>query len=451
MKPPKLSSPPAIASLLALFLGIGLGLLVFRSQSPFWRQVAESVSAFGTLWTNALRMMIIPLIVSTLIVAVAGDGSSRGIGRITGLAYATFLGLLATGVIFVMLILPPVLSRLHLGARQISATPSLESAGAGGAPVQPEKSSSLIDVIATLLPSNLVAAASNDDLLPIVIFSILVGLATSRIDASQRLLFISVLRSLSTSVQIIIGWILWIMPAGIFAFAFATSANLGWGAVGILGHWIAIVSTLAISLTVGLYFIAVVIGGVNLKSFAKAVLPAQAVAFATRSSLAALPALLSGARKHLQSHETVAGVVLPLSVSSFKINRSILSTSRLLFLAYVYGVSLTPAGVAAFLVSAMLMSFSSPGLPARGPVASLPLYLAVGIPLEGIVLLRSVDAISDLAMTLLNVTGDMTAMTVVARLSGTSRYMDAPTDIAARQVPSEGYNLEADGQIKNRK
>lgn len=411
----------AIGSLVALALGVALGLLVFRSQAAWWLRAADTVSAVGTLWTNALRLTVIPLIVSTLIVAVAGQHGRKGVGRITGLSFATFACLLTTGVLLVILALPAILDRTGLrgsAALQIRSNNAVEVAG------RTEKASSFSDIIATILPTNLLKAAAADDLLPLVVFSILIGLAASRIDEERRMVFVSLMRALSESVTIIIGWILWVMPVGIFAFSFASSANLGWSTVGILGSWVAVVSVLCISLTLGLYLIAVLVGGARLGSFARAVLPAQGVGLATRSSLAALPALLKGAQEHLPGNSTATNVVLPLAVSSFKLNRSINSTSRLLFLAYVYGVNLTPAGIASFAVAAMLMSFTSPGLPTRGPGATLPLYLAAGIPLEGIVLLKSVESFTDFAMTVLNVTGDMTAMTIVARLSGSESLGD---------------------------
>jgi Na+/H+-dicarboxylate symporter len=217
--------------------------------------------------------------------------------------------------------------------------------------------------------------------------------------------------------RVIIGWLLWLTPLGIFAFSFVAASNLGWNSVGILGAWVGIATVLALLLMAGLYLTAVLLGRVSLTSFAKALLPAQEVGLATRSSLAALPALLEGAQAHLKRNDAVSNVVLPLGVSSFKLNRTINSVARLLFLAYVYNVPLGVANVTAFAVAAMLMSFTSPGIPARGPSATLPLYLAAGIPLEGIVLTRSVDSITDFAMTVLNVTADMTAMTVVGRLS----------------------------------
>ena len=111
----------------------------------------------------------------------------------------------------------------------------------------------------------------------------------------------------------------------------------------------------------------------------------------------------------------VAGFVLPLSVSTFKLNRAISSPFTLIFLAHLYGIALEPGYLATFVVTVMILSFSSPGIPSGGFMVTLPFYVAAGIPIEGVVLLRAVDAIPDIFKTLLNVTADMTVASIVAR------------------------------------
>ncbi len=399
----------------ALLVGVTSGLLVFAFQFQPGLTIAGYVNGAGVLWTNALRMSVIPLLVPTLIVVIA-RGTSKEIGKISAVTFVTFFSLMAIGVTLVFLVLPPTLSSLGVEKRVVPTQEAQANAVVSEQEGEPgEKDPGLSSIIATLLAPNLVRAAATDDLLPLVVFSILLGLAVTHIEQKKRELLISVLTAFSAAMQVLIDWILWLMPVGVLAFTFSATATIGWSTVGMLGAWIAIICVLCFVLTVLLYFVATMVGQVSLKSFAKAVLPAQGVGAAARSSLAALPALLSGAKRHLQTNETVANIVLPLSVSSFKLNRSLTSAARLLFLGYIYDVSLSPLTMATFLVTVLLLSFSSPGLPARGPTASLPFYLAVGIPLEGILILRSVVSINDYPMTVLNVTGDMTAATLVAR------------------------------------
>jgi Na+/H+-dicarboxylate symporter len=139
---------------------------------------------------------------------------------------------------------------------------------------------------------------------------------------------------------------------------------------------------------------------------------------------------MEGAEQRLRLSPAVAGFVLPLSVSTFKANRTISSTARFLFLAGLYGIALTPAQVLSFIVMVILLSFSTPGLPDTGTMRTLPAYLAVGIPIEAVLMLDAVEAIPDIFKTLLNVTADMTAAAVVARFVGAS-VTAAPQPAAA--------------------
>jgi Na+/H+-dicarboxylate symporter len=139
------------------------------------------------------------------------------------------------------------------------------------------------------------------------------------------------------------------------------------------------------------------------------------VAISTRSSIASLPAMLASA-KRLALPPGIAGLVLPLSVSTFKVNRTISAPVKLLFIAHVYGIDLGPTAIATFFLTVLLLSFATPGIPeAAGSVQTLPAYLAAGLPLEGILLFSAVAAIPDIFKTLCNVTGDMTVATVLAR------------------------------------
>jgi len=160
------------------------------------------------------------------------------------------------------------------------------------------------------------------------------------------------------------------------------------------------------------------------------------VAVGTRSSLASLPALIQGAEGGLGMPRPVSGFVLPLSVATFKVNTSISSVTKFLFLAAAYGIDLDLPRVVTFVVASLMLSFGSPGVPtAPGSVTRLPAYLAAGIPLEGVVLLSAVDAVPDIFKTLLNVTADMSVATIVARWGAPAPVMAAAVEPV---VPAAG-------------
>jgi Na+/H+-dicarboxylate symporter len=174
-----------------------------------------------------------------------------------------------------------------------------------------------------------------------------------------------------------------------------------------------------------MYVIIGVSGRVSLASFTRAVLPAQVVGFGSRSSLASLPALVKGATDVLELPPTATGFVLPLGVSVFKLTAAIWGVVGALFVAKLYGLPLAPSALALVAATSVALSFSTPGIPSGGLLLQLPLYVAVGLPVEGVGILIALDTIPDMFKTLLNVTSDM----VVA-------VMTVPTPSAASRNPS---------------
>lgn len=157
------------------------------------------------------------------------------------------------------------------------------------------------------------------------------------------------------------------------------------------------------------------------------------VAISTRSSLATLPSLLESV-KSLRLSDSISSFVLPLSVSTFKVHRTISDSVELFFLAHLFGISLEVTDVATFFFMALILSFSSAGIPSGGfGLSTLPAFLAIGIPMEGVLLLAAVDIIPDVFKTVLNVTGDMSATAVVARLVGSRSMPDVLQPIPLEQ------------------
>jgi Na+/H+-dicarboxylate symporter len=131
-----------------------------------------------------------------------------------------------------------------------------------------------------------------------------------------------------------------------------------------------------------------------------------------------LPALVEGAKEHLKLPDSIVGLVMPLAVSMFKVNKAVSAPLKMYFLAHIYGITLDPTAVLFFFIAYIPLSFSSPGIPSGGFFVSLPLYIALGIPVEGVVLLRTVDAIPDIFKTVSNVTEDMSVAALVTKFSG---------------------------------
>ena len=164
-----------------------------------------------------------------------------------------------------------------------------------------------------------------------------------------------------------------------------------------------------------LYPAAALLGGVSMRDFARAAAPAQAVAISSRSSLAALPALMDGARSKLGLPEEICGFFLPLASSMFRVGATLGLTTGAVFIARLYGISITPAQLATVVATTVVTSFSIPGIPGGSIIAMVPVLTSIGLPVEGLGVLLGVDTIPDMFRTTANVTGQLAAATIVGR------------------------------------
>lgn len=403
---------PTARAVLALLLGLLLGVLVRASGSAALGAVAAAVEPLGTLWVNAVRMTLVPLVVSLLITAVTGAPDLRLVGRVGARALALFVALLAGAALLAALVLPPLFARMPLSANAAAAL----RASTGAAPAPAGEVPTLAGWITSLVPVNPVQAAAEAAMLPLVVFALLFAVAATRAAPESRAAILGLFRAVADAMLVLVGWVLALAPVGVFALALGMGAELGLAAAGAVGYYVLVLCATVALGTLLLYPVAALGGRTTMRRFARAAAPAQAVAVSTRSSIASLPALIAGARTTLGDRPAVTGFVLPLAVSTFKINTPIADLAGPLFIAQLYGVPLGPAQIATMALLAVAMSFSNPGIPSGGMFAvTAPVLLAVGLPVEGIGLLIAADAIPDIFNTVINVTGDMAVATILSR------------------------------------
>jgi Na+/H+-dicarboxylate symporter len=423
---PMMRARPSLTTqtLIALVLGFGSGLLA-HAAGWGWEGFAAVLDPIGTMWMNALRMTVVPLVLANLLVGIAGGRDTPALGKLGGYAFAMFVGSLAVAGLVTITIAPWILEALPSGVTHFGPT-------ARAMPPAPDASASFSSWLTGLVPANVVRAAADGDILPLLLFTLLFALALNRVSADLRRPIVLAGRAISEVMGVVLRWVLALMPIGVFALSFPMAARTGPASAGAVGTFVALESLVLIAATVLLYPVVALAGRVTIRKFARAVSSAQAVALSTRSSIAALPSLMEGASRELRLPPAVTGFVLPLSVASFKLNRTISGGLKLLFLAHAYGIAISPIQLLTFLASMILLSFSTPGIPSVGTVRSLPLYLALGIPLEGVLVLNAVDAIPDLFKTTLNVTGDLAVAVVATRFAG-----EAPASVpVAEAAPS---------------
>jgi Na+/H+-dicarboxylate symporter len=396
--------------LIGLALGMLVGVLSTLVGDDFAARLASIVAPVGTLWLNALRMTVVPLVVSLVIVGVTDASSAAAAGRATTLALGLFIALLAAVATSTALVAPAVYSLWPGGP--VSRDALLPHDGGHG-PALP----GLADQLANLLPSNAIAAAAGNAMVPLVLFSLIFGFALTRLPALQRAPLIQLLRAIGRTMLVIVGWVLKAAPVGVFALILPVAAKTGTGLLGAAGWFVFVQSCIQGSVLLAMYPVAVGLGGVAFARFARAAAPAQGVGFGTQSSLATLPVMLDAATRRLDIPSRIAGVVLPLAVSLFRVTSPANTLGAACFVAWLYGVDLSFMQLASGALVAIIVALGSVSLPGQVTFAAshIPVLLAMGLPLEPVALMLALDPIPDAFRTAGNVTGDLAVTTVVAR------------------------------------
>jgi proton glutamate symport protein len=380
-------------------------------------KAADAVAPLGTLWVNAIRMTVIPLIISLLITGVSSTADVASIGRLGGRTLLVFV-LLSAGVAAVVVPLAPSLFALLPFPSNVGGHPALPAGAAEAASqLSGTQGQTFGRWLTSLIPANPIAAAANGDMVPLIVFSILLALAILQIPPASREPLAGFFKSLSAAMLVLVRWVIALAPIGVFALVFPLVAHLGAGVAGAIGLYIAAYSVACVAVTLLLYPVAVILGRVPMRRFARAALPPQLIAFSSSSSIASLPALVESAEQGLSIPNRVAGFSLPLAVSMFKIAGPVSWTVGALFVGWFYGVPLHPQQLATLAFAAVFLAFAAPGIPRGAFIMLAPLFLAIGLPVEGIGILIAVDALPDTFATVLNVTGDLVAATLVNRFS----------------------------------
>ncbi|HXT16172.1 MAG TPA: cation:dicarboxylase symporter family transporter [Gemmatimonadaceae bacterium] len=401
--------------LVALGAAVGAGALIAASGSKSLLGVADAIAPVGTLWVNAIRMTVIPLVVALLITGIASATDIGAIGRIGGRTIIVFALLLAGTAAIVVPLAPSLFALLPLpstaGAKALpaGAAEAATQLAAGG------QSSSFSAWLTSLIPSNPIAAAASGAMVPLILFTLILAIAIARSPESTRTPLVDFARALGDAMLRVVRWVVLVAPIGVFALVLPLAAHLGGAVAGAIGVYIAAYSLASIAVVVLVYPVVAVFGGLSVGRFARAALPAQLIAFSSSSSIASLPALIESGERGLALPSRITGFVLPFAVSTFKLAAPVSWTIGALFVGWFYGIPLHARELATVAFAAVFLAFAAPGVPRGAFIMLTPLFLAIGLPAEGIGILIAVDALPDTFATVLNVTGDLAAAVLVAR------------------------------------
>jgi proton glutamate symport protein len=396
-----------IAIALGLVGGLLLGLLAAATESSSLMWFANAVEPLGTAFVNLLKMVVIPLVAAVVFVGVASLGDLRKLGRMGAATMAFFAVAAVIGVLMGMGAMKALLPLASDAAAQAVTASTVQ------APAFPN----VVEFLLSLIPSNPFQAAAEGALLPLIVFIVLFAAAAGVLPENDSDRLLTLANAVAAALIKLVSWILWVAPIGVFALAAPVTARAGWAMLqSLLAFVLAVVVGLVVYIAV-VYLPAVkFLAGMPVGQFLKGCLTPQAIAAATTSSPATVPAMLETANTELQIASPVASFVIPLGAALGRGGAALFQGAGIVFLAWLYGVSLAATGVGAAVLATFIVSFTVASVPGGSVLSMVPALTTVGIPIDGLAVLLGIDRVPDMARTATNVTGTLTAAVVVDRM-----------------------------------
>jgi len=404
-----------IAIAAGLILGLIVGLGAAATGNDWLLAIAKGSAPFGAIFMNAIRMVVIPLIVTVIFTSIARLGDPRKLGRIGGMTIAyywvTLIPAIAIGMVTMKVGLQFV-GEISMPQAAATEVPELQS---------------IVDFLISLVPANPFAAASNGTVLPLIVFTALFAAATGTLSAERRERLINIADDASEALIKLVWWILYTAPIGVFGLAAPVTAELGWGLVQSLSIFI-------ICIFVGLIvFLAVVtlplmffVAGIGPMRYLKGTFGAVSIAASTTSTAAAIPVSLEETIKNLGVSTTIADLLIPLGASMHRPGSALFQGAAIVFLAHLYDVPIPIAAIGAAMLATFLVSLTVAPVPSSGVVTMAPALDAVGIPVAGLAIMLGIDRLPDMMRSAVNVLSQISAAALVDRWTGDEQNRQGP-------------------------
>ena len=390
-----------------LVLGLIVGLAASATGNAWLLALADGSAPFGTLFINAIRMVVIPLIVTVIFTSIARLGDPRKLGRIGGLTITYYWVTLVPAIAIGMATMAVGLrfaSEIEMPVAEATTVPALQS---------------IVDFLVGLVPANPFAAASSGAILPLIVFTALVAAATGTLAAERRDRMVNLAEDVSEALIKLVWWILYLAPIGVFGLIAPVTAKLGWDLLVSLGIFIVCVFVglvlflMLITLPL-VYFVA----GIGPVRYLKGTFGAVSVATSTTSTAAAIPVTLEETTKNLGVSKTVADLLVPLGASMHRPGSALFQGAAIVFLAYLYDVPIPMAAIGAAMLATFLVSLTVAPVPSSGVVTMAPALDAVGVPVAGLAIILGIDRIPDMMRSAVNVLAQMSTAVLVNRWTG---------------------------------
>ncbi|MDX1395987.1 MAG: dicarboxylate/amino acid:cation symporter [Gemmatimonadota bacterium] len=417
--------------LVGLFVGTAAGLVAGGSGSAVGAWVGENIAGpAGRIWLRLLLVVVVPLVFSTLVLGVAGIGGLDRLGRlgvrtlmlfVSTTLLAAALGLLAAGALRPGSGIGPELRASLVDAFAEQSAPTVAAAGEGPG----------FGALVALIPANPLAAAARGDLIAFIAFTLLFAAALSRVPPDRARPFLDIMDAVARATMAMIGFAMWLAPAGVAGLAYAVTARLGVAIIAPIGAYVAMVLVgLAVYQFGVLGLLAAALGGRSPRVFYRAARVPMITAFSTASSAATLPTTIRAAEEELEIPREISGFVLPLGATLHMNGTAYFMAVTIVFLAQAFGVALDLPTQATIAGMTVLTAVSAAGIPSGALPMMVAVLVSVGVPGEAIGLILGVEPLLGMARTSTNVTGDLVAAAALSRA--------APGDPPRRTDPSSG-------------
>lgn len=401
----KLSNRILGAMALGLVVGIALNFTLVDNETFKSVMLDGVLATIGEIFVRFLSMLVVPLVFVSLITGVSALSDPKKLGRVGGKAVSLYL--FTTGLAVTLALVAAVIVQPGLGAspeilveREIAAQPSF------------------FQVLIDMVPRNPVQAMAEGDMLPIIVFAVLIGLSIALAgDSGNRIG--QFFNDFNTVVMRLVGFVMLMAPYGVFALIAVLAATTGWSTfMGVLKYVILVIVILIVHATISYSLILKLFSGLSPLTFFSKMRGVMAFAFSTASSAATIPVTLKTVQQQLGVNNRVSSFTVPLGATINMDGTAIMQGIAAGFIAQYYGVDLTLSQYLMVVVMVIIASIGAAGVPGVGLVLLAGVLAQVGLPAEGIALILGVDRLLDMTRTAVNVTGDAMVTVVVANSEG---------------------------------
>jgi proton glutamate symport protein len=416
--------------IIAIILAMIIGSFTGKQAGLFGITFYSVYDFFGTLFLNGLKMVIVPLIVSSIITGIAGIGGTHGLGRLGGktiLYYAsTSLFAILIGLLLVNLIHPGVVDGEPIqNILSVSDTQVQEAR----AKVGDKDAGSVVDVILNMVPVNIIKAAANGQMLGLIVFSLLFGYFMTRISEAYAEAQYNFWQGIFEVMMKITELVIRFAPIGVFALiakvvaGFDTDSNdIGTAVEALTKFSLTVLGALALHFFVALPLLLKLVGGINPLRHYRAMVPALLTAFSTASSSATLPMTIECVEKNAKVSNRTSSFVLPLGATVNMDGTALYECVVAVFIFQAFGIELSFAQQFLVVFTALLTSIGVAGIPAASLIAIMIILKQVGLPEEqaaaGLAMVLVVDRVLDMCRTSVNVFSDSCGAVIIARSEG---------------------------------